>query len=81
MAASEDPFARARDVKRCQLCPGKQRKSAAVIVCDTCHANLCKECVGHHMTSNPTIQHDVITFALKTLEVIPPECKQHEEQM
>ncbi|XP_048767569.2 uncharacterized protein LOC125674466 [Ostrea edulis] len=78
--ATSDPLARAQDVKRCQLCPGKHRKSAAETVCNTCHVNLCKDCVGHHMTSNPTIRHDVVTFKFKILEIIPPPCKLHQEQ-
>ncbi|XP_048767503.2 E3 ubiquitin-protein ligase TRIM36-like [Ostrea edulis] len=78
--ATSDPLVRAQDVKRCQLCPGKDRKSAAETVCNTCHVNLCKDCVGHHMTSNPTIRHDVVTFKFKILEIIPPQCKLHQNK-
>ena len=78
--ATSDPLARAQDVKRCQLCYGKHRKSAAETVCNTCHVNLCKDCVGHHMTANPTIRHDIVTFQLKKLEIVPPQCKLHEQQ-
>jgi hypothetical protein len=80
MAASEDPLARAQDVKRCQLCPGKDRKSVAEIVCDTCHVDLCKDCVGHHMTSDPIIRHDVVTFEIKKSEIIRPWCNRHRDK-
>ncbi|XP_062575187.1 E3 ubiquitin-protein ligase TRIM36-like [Saccostrea cucullata] len=78
MATSSDPLDRAQDIKRCQLCPGKDRKSAAETVCNTCHVDLCKNCVGHHMISNPTIRHDVVTFEFKKSEIIPPQCSVHD---
>lgn len=80
MITSEDPQARAQDVKRCQLRPGKDRKFAAKIVCNTCQVNLCKDCAGHHITWNPTIRHDVITFECKKSEIIPLDCKRHKKQ-
>lgn len=80
MITSEDPQARAQDVKRCQLCPGKDRKFAAKIVCNTCQVNLCMDCAGHHITWNPTIRHDVITFECKKSEIIPLDCKRHKKQ-
>ncbi|XP_061192179.1 E3 ubiquitin-protein ligase TRIM50-like [Saccostrea echinata] len=80
MATSSDPDNRAQDIKRCQLCPGKDRKSAAETVCNTCQVNLCKDCVGHHMIFNPTIRHDVVTFEFKKSEIIPPQCKVHGEK-
>ncbi|XP_061192180.1 E3 ubiquitin-protein ligase Trim36-like [Saccostrea echinata] len=79
MATSLDFHARAQDIKRCQLCPGKDRKSATETVCNTCHVNLCKDCVGHHMISSPTIRHDVVTFQFKKSEIIPPQCNAHGE--
>ncbi|XP_062575189.1 uncharacterized protein LOC134237104 [Saccostrea cucullata] len=79
MATSSDPYDRAQDVKRCQLCPWKDRKSAAETVCKTCQVDLCKDCVGHHMISNPTIRHDVVTYEFKKSEVIPPQCSVHNE--
>ncbi|XP_061192185.1 uncharacterized protein LOC133200394 [Saccostrea echinata] len=80
MATSSDSDNRAQDVKRCQLCPGKDRKHAAEIVCNTCHVDLCKDCVGHHMISNPSIRHDVVTFEFKKSEIIPPQCRVHNEK-
>ncbi|XP_062609214.1 uncharacterized protein LOC134270965 [Saccostrea cucullata] len=80
MATSLDPHDRAQDVKRCQLCPEKDIKSAAETVCKTCQVDLCKDCVGHHMISNPTIRHDVVTFEYRKSEVIPPQCSVHGEK-
>jgi hypothetical protein len=77
--AMPDPQAKAKDATRCQLCPSKARKSIAETVCNTCNVNLCKDCVGHHMTSKPTIRHDVVTFELMELEIILPQCKLHKE--
>ncbi|XP_062581599.1 uncharacterized protein LOC134243357 [Saccostrea cucullata] len=79
MAASE-LHDRAQDVKRCQLCLGKDRKSVAETVCNTCKVNLCKDCVGHHMISSPNIKHDVDTFEFKKIEIIPSYCIVHQEQ-
>ncbi|XP_062588893.1 E3 ubiquitin-protein ligase TRIM36-like [Saccostrea cucullata] len=81
MATASDLFSGAQDVKRCQLCPGKTRKSTAETVCNTCQVNLCKECVGHHMISDPNLRHDVVTFEFKKSEIIPPLCCIHQEQI
>ncbi|XP_048767484.2 uncharacterized protein LOC125674391 [Ostrea edulis] len=78
--ATSAPLAKAQDVKHCQLCLGKDSKSAAETVCNTCHVNLCKDCVGHHVTSNPNIRHDVVTFQFKILEIILTPCKLHQNQ-
>jgi hypothetical protein len=82
MVTSEDPLGRPQNVKHCQFCPGKDTKSVAEIVCNTCHVDLCRDCVGHRTISDPTIQHDVVTFELKKYEVTPlhDQCKQHEEK-
>ncbi|XP_062609952.1 uncharacterized protein LOC134271758 [Saccostrea cucullata] len=74
-----DTTDRAQDIKRCQLCPGKDRKSAAEIVCSSCHVNLCKDCVGLHMVSDRKVKHEVLTFEF-TSEIIAPQCNQHEGQ-
>jgi hypothetical protein len=80
MSTSKDCLAGAQDVKRCQLCPGKDIKSAAEIVCNTCHVDLCKECVGQHMTFNPTIRHDVVTFESRRFSILPSPCKRHKDR-
>jgi hypothetical protein len=80
MATAKDPLARARDIKRCQLCPGKYRKSAAELVCNTCHVSLCKDCNGHHIALNPSIRHDVDTVISTKLDVIPRQHKWYKEE-
>ncbi|XP_062593396.1 uncharacterized protein LOC134254880 [Saccostrea cucullata] len=78
MATSEDPTARAQDVIRCQLCPGKDRKSAASILCKSCLVNLCKDCVGPHMLSDPNIKQEVLTHELTKGDITLP-CKHHQK--
>ncbi|XP_062566865.1 E3 ubiquitin-protein ligase TRIM45-like [Saccostrea cucullata] len=80
MATFNDPLGQAQDVKRCQLCPGKDRKSAAETCCNSCQVNLCKICVGNHVISDPDMKHDVVTFKFKKSEVIPPQCSFHDEE-
>ncbi|XP_062593394.1 uncharacterized protein LOC134254878 [Saccostrea cucullata] len=80
MATFNDPLGQVQDVKRCQLCPGKDRKSAAETCCNSCQVNLCKICVGNHVISDPDMKHDVVTFKFKKSEVIPPQCSFHDEE-
>ncbi|XP_062588580.1 uncharacterized protein LOC134257262 [Saccostrea cucullata] len=81
MATPEVSTVKAQDIRRCQLCLGKHRKAAAEIICKNCHVNLCKDCVGPHMVSNPNVKHEVLTFELTKFDIIPPQCSRHHEQL
>ncbi|XP_062586396.1 E3 ubiquitin-protein ligase TRIM9-like [Saccostrea cucullata] len=72
----EEIHIRAQDVKRCHLCPGKDRKSNAELVCNSCGIELCKQCVGQHITEDQIIKHEVVPFKFKNL----PLCKHHQNK-
>ncbi|XP_062601402.1 uncharacterized protein LOC134263105 [Saccostrea cucullata] len=78
MAESSDPLARAQDVKRCQLCPGKDKKSEAEKVCIICHVYLCPECVDPHISDSP-LSHDIVTSCFYHFEMCAPHCIVHQD--
>nr|XP_034305820.1 uncharacterized protein LOC117682428 [Crassostrea gigas] len=60
------------DVPRCDLCE-------AVIVhsyCDFCHVNLCKLCIGEHITDGYD-KHKIVPFQDRRSTVIYPKCETH----
>ncbi|XP_062596026.1 pyrin-like [Saccostrea cucullata] len=68
-----DPRTSAQDVMRCDLC-----KTAVVEMhCDTCLVNLCKACVGEHMISDESKNHEIVRFILRKTTPIYPVCKTH----
>ncbi|XP_062593395.1 uncharacterized protein LOC134254879 [Saccostrea cucullata] len=80
MATSNDPLGQAQDVKQCQLCPGKDKKSAAETCCNSCQVNLCKVCVGNHVISDPDMKHDFVNCEFKNHEIMHHQCSLHEEE-
>ncbi|XP_061167354.1 E3 ubiquitin-protein ligase TRIM71-like [Saccostrea echinata] len=71
-----DPRTSAQDVLRCDLC-----KTAVVEMhCDICLVNLCKACVGEHMISDESNEHEIVRFILRKSTPIYPVCKTHVEE-
>ncbi|XP_061167534.1 transcription intermediary factor 1-beta-like [Saccostrea echinata] len=55
----------AQDVIYCDLCSRKRIKYTVELVCKTCDLNLCRSCVGHHVSSDPSILHDITGYKFK----------------
>nr|XP_022287130.1 uncharacterized protein LOC111099914 [Crassostrea virginica] len=67
-----DPQYSAQDVARCDLC-----KIATVqTYCDFCHINLCKTCIGEHI-SDEYDKHKIVPFHQRRSTLIYPKCETH----
>ena len=67
-----DPHYSAQDVARCDLC-----KIAIVqTYCDFCHINLCKTCIGEHI-SDEYDKHKIVPFHQRRSTLIYPKCETH----
>ncbi|XP_078337155.1 uncharacterized protein LOC111134020 [Crassostrea virginica] len=65
----------AQDVARCDLC-----KIAIVQnYCDFCHVNLCKPCIGEHI-SDEYDKHKIVPFQQRRSTLIYPKCKTHPDE-
>nr|XP_022290186.1 uncharacterized protein LOC111101853 [Crassostrea virginica]XP_022290188.1 uncharacterized protein LOC111101853 [Crassostrea virginica]XP_022290189.1 uncharacterized protein LOC111101853 [Crassostrea virginica] len=67
-----DPHYDAQDVARCDLC------EVAIVqsYCDFCHVNLCKPCIGEHISDDYT-KHIIVPFQQRRSTPIYPKCKTH----
>ncbi|XP_061168310.1 uncharacterized protein LOC133177242 [Saccostrea echinata] len=64
------------DVTRCDLC-----KTAEVHVhCDTCIVNLCKVCVGEHVSTDESIDHKIVKFQARKSLSLSPVCTAHKKK-
>ncbi|XP_062602405.1 tripartite motif-containing protein 55-like [Saccostrea cucullata] len=45
--------------------------------CDTCLVNLCKACVGEHISTNESKDHKVVKYQVKKSTPLYPGCKTH----
>ncbi|XP_062616463.1 tripartite motif-containing protein 55-like [Saccostrea cucullata] len=68
-----DPSTSAQDVLRCDLC----KIGVVAMHCDTCLVNLCKVCVGEHMISDESKNHEIVPFKLRKSTPIYPGCTFH----
>ncbi|XP_062615133.1 E3 ubiquitin-protein ligase TRIM71-like [Saccostrea cucullata] len=71
-----DPRTSAQDVMRCDLC----ETALVQMHCDQCIVNLCKACVGKHISRRENNGHKVVKFQDRKSHLYP-ECKKHVEQL
>nr|XP_022288812.1 uncharacterized protein LOC111100924 isoform X2 [Crassostrea virginica]XP_022288813.1 uncharacterized protein LOC111100924 isoform X2 [Crassostrea virginica]XP_022288814.1 uncharacterized protein LOC111100924 isoform X2 [Crassostrea virginica] len=71
-----DPHYDAQDVARCDLC------EIAIVqsYCDFCHVNLCKPCIGEHISDDYSKKHIIVPFQLRRSTPIFPECEKHSKR-
>lgn len=60
------------DVIRCDLCDNNTVES----YCDFCLANLCKPCIGEHI-SDGYDKHKIVSFRLRLSTLFYPKCSMH----
>ncbi|XP_062620705.1 E3 ubiquitin-protein ligase TRIM45-like [Saccostrea cucullata] len=70
-----DPRTSAQDVMRCDLC----ETAVVQMHCDTCLVNLCKACVGEHISTGESKDHKVVKFQDKKSTLLYPRCTIHAE--
>ncbi|XP_078316026.1 uncharacterized protein LOC111101783 [Crassostrea virginica] len=70
-----DPLYDAQDVARCDLC------EIAIVqsYCDFCHVNLCKPCIGEHISDDYS-KHTIVPFNQRRSTLIYPKCETHPEK-
>ncbi|XP_062571646.1 E3 ubiquitin-protein ligase TRIM71-like [Saccostrea cucullata] len=71
-----DPRTSAQDVMRCDLC------ETAVIQmhCETCLVNLCKACVGEHISTGEYKDHKIVKFHDRQSTPLYPRCTTHAKE-
>ncbi|XP_052681036.1 uncharacterized protein LOC128161712 [Crassostrea angulata] len=67
-----DPRSSAQDVHRCDLC----KTAIAQSNCDFCHVNLCKPCIGEHI-SDEYETHKIVRFQDRKSTLIYQKCMLH----
>ncbi|XP_062593102.1 E3 ubiquitin-protein ligase TRIM71-like [Saccostrea cucullata] len=70
-----DPRTSAQDVMRCDLC----ETAVVQMHCDTCLVNLCKACVGEHI-SDESKDHKVVKFQSRKSTLLHPQCALHDKK-
>ncbi|XP_061168606.1 E3 ubiquitin-protein ligase TRIM71-like [Saccostrea echinata] len=70
-----DPRTSAQDVMRCDLC----ETAVVQMHCNTCLVNLCKACVGEHISTDESKDHKVVKFQARKSTPLHPGCKIHAE--
>nr|XP_022287656.1 uncharacterized protein LOC111100259 [Crassostrea virginica] len=68
----DPPHYDAQDVARCDLC------EIAIVqsYCDFCHVNLCKPCIGEHISDDYS-KHTIVPFQQRRSTLIYPKCGTH----
>ena len=61
-----------QDVVRCDLC----KVAIVQSYCDFCYANLCKPCIGEHISDDYS-KHTIVPFELRRSTLIYPKCEKH----
>ncbi|XP_078341681.1 uncharacterized protein LOC111110081 [Crassostrea virginica] len=70
-----DPNYSAQDVTRCDLC----KTAIAQNYCDFCHVNLCKPCIGEHI-SDDYKKHIIVPIFERKSTLIYPKCETHKNK-
>ncbi|XP_062621610.1 E3 ubiquitin-protein ligase TRIM45-like [Saccostrea cucullata] len=70
-----DPRYSAQDILLCDLC----QIAALQSHCELCQINLCKACVGEHL-SDSSKRHKVIPYKHRTSAPMYPKCPKHSEK-
>ncbi|XP_078339348.1 uncharacterized protein LOC111106250 isoform X1 [Crassostrea virginica] len=71
-----DPDYSAQDVARCDLC----KTAIAQSYCDFCHVNLCKPCIGEHI-SDDYKKHIIVPIHERKSSLIYPKCGIHQNDV
>ncbi|XP_061165282.1 tripartite motif-containing protein 2-like [Saccostrea echinata] len=71
-----DPRTSAQDVMRCDLC----ETAVVQMHCDTCLINLCKACVGEHISKGESNVHKVVKFQDRKLTTLYIACTTHDKE-
>nr|XP_022288874.1 uncharacterized protein LOC111100978 isoform X2 [Crassostrea virginica] len=66
----------AQDVARCDLC----KIAIAQSYCDFCYVNLCKPCIGEHISDDYS-KHTIVPFELRRSIPIYPKCEKHQNKI
>ncbi|XP_078341538.1 uncharacterized protein LOC144617509 [Crassostrea virginica] len=70
-----DPDYSAQDVARCDLC----KTAIAQSYCDFCHVNLCKLCIGEHISADYG-KHIIVAIHQRQSTLIYPKCEIHQNK-
>nr|XP_022297157.1 uncharacterized protein LOC111106672 [Crassostrea virginica]XP_022297158.1 uncharacterized protein LOC111106672 [Crassostrea virginica] len=65
----------AQDVARCDLC----KTAIAQSYCDFCHVNLCKPCIGEHISPDYG-KHIIVAIHQRKFTLIYPKCETHQHK-
>ena len=71
-----DPNRSAQDVARCDLC----KVAIVQSYCDICHINLCKLCIGEHISDDYN-KHAIVPFQQRRSTLIYPKCEIHPKKV
>ncbi|XP_078309428.1 uncharacterized protein LOC144617860 [Crassostrea virginica] len=70
-----NPDYSAQDVARCHLC----KTTVAQSYCDFCHVNLCKPCIGEHISPEYD-KHKIVPILERKSTLIFPKCVKHQNR-
>ncbi|XP_062588389.1 uncharacterized protein LOC134250046 [Saccostrea cucullata] len=71
-----DPRTSAQDVMRCDLC----ETAVVQMHCDTCLVNICKACVGEHISTDESKDHKIVKFQSRKSTPLYPGCATHDKE-
>ncbi|XP_048763420.2 uncharacterized protein LOC125671636 [Ostrea edulis] len=74
--SQDKDIAFAQDLLPCTLCSNNVE-----LVCKSCGVDLCGNCAGPHMLSEPEKKHDIIKYDQKYLTTPRPLCPNHTDQI